>query len=62
MLTNKKYKITITQLNSKGIEQIIDSAIVETRQEVNDFIKKNNAIPKEYKPKLKAPICFYELS
>jgi hypothetical protein len=27
-----------------------------------DFIKKNKAIPKEYRPTAKAPTCFYELS
>jgi hypothetical protein len=57
-----QYKVTITQLDSKGIEKIIDSTIVETRKEAEDFIKKNNAIPREYKPTAKKPICFYELS
>jgi hypothetical protein len=57
-----QYKETITQLDSKGIEKIIDSTIVETRKEAEDFIKKNKAIPKEYRPTAKAPTCFYELS
>ena len=59
---NTKYKVTITQLDSKGIEKIIDSIIVETRKEADDFIKKSKAIPKEYKPTENAPTCFYELS
>lgn len=55
-----KYKITITQLNSKGTEQIIDVRICNTRDEAEQFIKDCKALPKEYKPKAKAPTCFYE--
>jgi len=57
-----KFKIIITQLNSKGIEQIIDVRLVDTRDEAEDFIKECKALPKEYRPTLKAPDCFYELS
>jgi hypothetical protein len=57
-----KYKITITQLNSKGIEKIIDVKLCETRDEAEQFIKDCKALPKEYKPTIKAPDCFYELS
>ena len=45
-----KYKITITQLNSKGKEQIIDVKLCETRAEAEQFIKDCKALPKEYKP------------
>jgi hypothetical protein len=55
-----KYKITITQLNSKGKEQIIDCKILDTRDEAEQFIKNCKALPKEYKPTQKAPTCFYE--
>jgi hypothetical protein len=55
-----KYKITITQLNSKGKEQIIDVMICETRDEAERFIKECKALPKVYKPREKAPTCFYE--
>ena len=57
-----KYKITITQLNSKGVEQIIDCQIVETREQAEEIIKNCKALPKEYRPEEKAPNCFYELS
>ena len=56
------FKITITQLNSKGIEKIIDVKLCETRDEAEQFIKNCKALPKEYKPTRKAPDCFYELS
>ena len=56
------FKIKITQLDSKGKERIIDCKIVETRDEAEEFIKNCKALPKEYKPTLKAPDCFYELS
>ena len=57
-----KYKITITELNSKGKEQIIDCRILDTRDEAEQFIKSCKAIPREYKPTVKKPDCFYELS
>jgi hypothetical protein len=57
-----KYKITITQLNSKGKEQIIDCKILDTRDQAEQFIKDCKALPKEYKPTTKAPSCFYEMS
>ena len=57
-----KYKITITQLNSKGKEQIIDVKLCETRDEAEQFIKNCKALPKEYRPTRKAPDCFYETS
>ncbi len=44
------YKITITQLNSKGKEQIIDVRLCETRDEAEQFIKDCKALPKEYRP------------
>lgn len=56
------YKITITQLNSKGKEQIIDVKLCETRNEAEQFIKDCKALPKEYKPKSKKPDCFYEMT
>jgi len=55
-----KYKITITQVNSKGKEQIIDVKLCDTRDEAEQFIKDCKALPKEYKPTKKAPDCFYE--
>ena len=57
-----KFKITITQLNSKGKEQIIDVKLCETRDEAEQFIKDCKALPKEYRPTRKAPDCFYETS
>lgn len=54
------FKITITQLNSKGKEQIIDVKLCETRDEAEQFIKNCKALPKEYKPTAKAPTCFYD--
>jgi hypothetical protein len=57
-----KYKITITQLNSKGKEQIIDCRLVDTRQEAELFVKECKALPKEYRPTKKAPDCFYEIN
>ena len=57
-----KYKITITQLNSKGKEQIIDCRLVGTRQEAELFVKKCKALPKEYRPTKKEPDCFYEIN
>jgi hypothetical protein len=57
-----KYKITITQLNSKGKEQIIDCRLVDTRQEAELFVKECKALPKEYRPTRKAPDCFYEIN
>ena len=56
------FKITITQLNSKGKEQIIDVKLCETRDEAEQFIKDCKALPKEYKPTAKAPTCFYEMT
>jgi hypothetical protein len=56
------FKITITQLNSKGKEQIIDVKLCETRNESEQFIKDCKALPKEYKPTKKAPDCFYEMT
>ena len=58
----KKYKITITEINSKGKEQIINIRLVDTRDEAEAFIKECKALPKEYKPTRKAPDCFYELN
>jgi hypothetical protein len=55
------YKITITQLDSRGKERIIDCQIVETRDKAERFIKQCKALPKEYEPKLKAPTCFYAM-
>jgi len=57
-----KYKITITQLNSKGKEQIIDCRLVDTREEAELFVKECNVLPKEYRPTRKAPYCFYEIN
>jgi hypothetical protein len=57
-----KYKIKITQFNSKGSERIIDVKIVDTREEAEAFIKSCKAILREYKPTVKKPDCFYELS
>jgi hypothetical protein len=57
-----RYKITITQLNSKGKEQIIDCRLIDTREEAEAFIKQSKALPKEYKPTRKAPDCFYEIN
>jgi hypothetical protein len=57
-----KYKIIITQVNSKGKEQIIDVRLCETRDEAEQFIKDCKALPKEYRPTRKAPDCFYETS
>ena len=57
-----KYKITITQLDSRGKERIIDCRIVDTRDEAEKFIKDSKALPKQYRPTAKAPTCFYELS
>jgi hypothetical protein len=57
-----KYKITITQINSKGKEQIIDVKLFETRDQAEQFIKDCKALPKEYKPTTKAPDCFYEMT
>jgi hypothetical protein len=56
-----KYKITITQLNSNGKEEIIDCQLVQTRDEAERIIKDCKALPREYKPTKKAPDCFYEL-
>jgi hypothetical protein len=56
------FKITITQLNSKGIEKIIDVKLCETRDQAEHFIKDFKALPKVYKPTSKKPDCFYELS
>ena len=56
------FKITITQVNSKGKEQIIDVKLCETRDEAEQFIKDCKALPKEYRPTEKAPTCFYEKS
>ena len=56
------YKITITQLNSKGKEQMVDVKLCETRDEAEQFIKDCKALPKEYRPTEKAPDCFYETS
>ena len=56
------FKITITQLNSKGKEQIIDVKLCETRDEAEQFIKDCKALPKEYKLKSKKPDCFYEMT
>jgi hypothetical protein len=57
-----KNKITITQLNSKGKEQIIDVKLCETRDEAEQFIKDCKALPKEYRPTAKAPTCFYKMT
>ena len=57
-----KFKIVITQVNSKGKEQIIDVRLCETRDEAEQFIKDCKALPKEYRPTRKAPDCFYETS
>lgn len=57
-----KFKVTITQLNSKGKEQIIDCKLIDTRDEAEQFIKDCKALPKEYKPTAKAPDCFYEMT
>ena len=57
-----KFKVTITQLNSKGKEQIIDCKLIDTRDEAEQFIKDCKALPKEYRPTEKAPTCFYEMS
>ena len=57
-----KYKIIITQVNSKGKEQIIDVRLCETRDEAEQFIKDCKELPKEYRPTEKAPTCFYEKS
>lgn len=54
------FKITITQLDSKSKEIIIDVKLCETRDEAEKFIKDCKALPKEYRPKEKAPICFFE--
>ena len=56
------FKIIITQLNSKGKEQIIDVKLCETRDEAEQFIKDCKALPKEYRPTAKAPDCFYEMT
>ena len=56
------FKITITQLNSKGKEQIVDVKFCETRDEAEQFIKDCKALPKEYRPTRKAPDCFYEMT
>ena len=56
------FKIKITQLNSKGKEQIIDVKLCETRDEAEQFIKDCSTLPKEYKQTAKAPDCFYELT
>ena len=56
------YKITITQLNSKGKEQIIDVKLCKTRDEAEQFIKDCKALPKEYTQTTKAPDCFYEMT
>lgn len=56
------FKITITQLDSKENERIIDVKIVETRDEADEFIKNCKALPKQYKPLNKYPYCFYELN
>lgn len=56
-----KFKITITQLDSKNKERIIDCAILDNRDEAEQFIKKCKALPKPYKIENKAPICFYEM-
>lgn len=57
-----RYKITITQLNSRGKEQIIDCRLIDTREEAELFVKECKALPKEYKPTRKAPDCFYEIN
>jgi hypothetical protein len=57
-----KYKIIITQLDSKNKEKIIDCKIVDSRNEADLFIKNCKALPKEYKPTKKAPHCFCEMS
>ena len=44
------FKITITQLDSKKKERIIDVKICETRDEAEKFIKECKSLPKEYKP------------
>ena len=46
----------------KKKSQIIDCKIVETRDEAEAFIKQCKALPIEYKPDLKSPDCFYELT
>lgn len=56
------FKITITQLDSKKNERIIDVQLVETRNQAEKYIKECKALPREYKPNKKAPHCFYELS
>lgn len=55
------FKITITQLDSKNNERIIDIKLCETRNEAEQFIKDCKALPKEYRPTAKAPVCFYDL-
>ena len=57
-----RFKVTITALNSKGREQIVDCRIIDTREEVKDFIKECKAIPKEYRPARKDTNCFYEIT
>lgn len=54
------FKITITQLDSKSKERIIDVKLCETRDEAEKFIKDCKALPKEYRPTQKAPTCFFE--
>ena len=48
------FKIIITEVNSKGKEQIIDVKLCETRDEAEQFIKDCKALPKEYKPTTKS--------
>jgi len=52
----------ITKANSKGIDQIIDVKLCETRDEAEQFIKNCNALPKEYKQPKNKSNCVYELS
>jgi hypothetical protein len=57
-----RFKVTITALNSKGREQIVDCCILDTREEVKSFIQECRAIPKEYRPARGNTNCFYEIT
>jgi len=56
------FKIIIKKRNSQSDFKIEDCAIVETRQEAEDFIRNCKALPIQYELDNTAPDCVYEMN
>jgi hypothetical protein len=48
-----KYRLTIYEANSKGVEKIINIIDFNSREEINAYITNNKIEPKPYKLKKK---------